>query len=934
MSDPVRLHGRDAELRATAAVTAAPGTEDAVLVVTGGPGAGRTALLAHAARAFRAGPVLRVRGVRGGTRLPYDGVRAVRSAVDALRPGAPVDVPAEPDAGVLLDLLRETAAGAPLLLCVDDVHLWDDASRAALGLAARRLRAAGPVCLLVTVAEHRAADPHLAGLPVLPLRPLPDAEAGALLDELTGGRTAAPVRAELLHAAEGNPALLHALVRRLSAAELSGQRALPWPLVDAETVRGLVDGGPDGPTAAHPDLLLVVAAAQQADPDGDGVRADPVLDALTRVAPPGEPAVRQVPGVLVPAGDRLRFTGTLLRRAVYLGARPDRRRAAHDALARTAEQYGDRLAELTHRALSVAGPSPLLADGLAAAADDPRVTASHRRRAAALARAAELTTDAAARAERWIAAAGHALLAGRPVTARRLLAEACADAAPDEVRGRATLLHGLLELSDGHVLDAHESLLWARSLLSARCPAQAREARIAAATAAWAAGDMTACRTALTPEPEPAADPDSTPGGDAEGATVAPLTVVSGGGEHLTEDYRLGMLALLEQRYEQAVPPLRRVVERAAGTGEPETLLRSASAALLLGDVSTGCRAGARALAAARARGPVTLVSRALEYLAYAELRAGRHARARAHAEEGLRAAHHCGQRNSAAHHHAVLALAASIEDEAALVAEQAEAALDTARRHGLTQAATLAEWALGRADLGRGRPAEAAARLGPLVRAGTRHGHFAVRMLAMPCHVEAAVLAGRPDEAGPVVEEFALWARFGADPQAPAQLARCRALLAPQDRADALYLRALTLHRAVGGDFEEARTQLLYAKWLRRRRRLREARDQLTEALVAFERCGAGAWAAQARGELRATGAAPAGESPGALSTRLTPQQQRVARHVAEGATNREVARILSVSTRTVDHHLRNVFAALGVRSRVELARMVEQSERPGAPR
>ncbi|MGW4230642.1 helix-turn-helix domain-containing protein, partial [Streptomyces sp. NPDC004980] len=56
-----------------------------------------------------------------------------------------------------------------------------------------------------------------------------------------------------------------------------------------------------------------------------------------------------------------------------------------------------------------------------------------------------------------------------------------------------------------------------------------------------------------------------------------------------------------------------------------------------------------------------------------------------------------------------------------------------------------------------------------------------------------------------------------------------------------------------------------------------------------------------------------------------LTPQQQRIARCVAEGATNREVALRLSVSPRTVDHHLRNVFAALGVRSRTELARLLD---------
>ncbi|NEB11930.1 LuxR family transcriptional regulator, partial [Streptomyces coelicoflavus] len=67
--------------------------------------------------------------------------------------------------------------------------------------------------------------------------------------------------------------------------------------------------------------------------------------------------------------------------------------------------------------------------------------------------------------------------------------------------------------------------------------------------------------------------------------------------------------------------------------------------------------------------GSEVLEPRALEYLAYAELRAGRHPQARAHAEEGLRAALRSGQRNTAAHHRAVLALAASIEEEPDVVA-------------------------------------------------------------------------------------------------------------------------------------------------------------------------------------------------------------------------------------------------------------------------
>ncbi|MGA5076988.1 LuxR C-terminal-related transcriptional regulator [Streptomyces griseoincarnatus] len=403
-----------------------------------------------------------------------------------------------------------------------------------------------------------------------------------------------------------------------------------------------------------------------------------------------------------------------------------------------------------------------------------------------------------------------------------------------------------------------------------------------------------------------------------------------------SRDHRDGMRAVLLARFDLAATPLRRVVDNGLHGSDPDHLLRSAAAALMLGDVTSARRAGARALAAARTTGSAALEPRALEYLAYAELRAGRHQLARTHAEEGLRAAERTGQRNTAAHHHAVLALAASIEGEADLVAEHAEAALRTARRHGLAQAATLAHWAVARADLGAGRPREAAQRLGPLVRPGARRGHFAVWMLAVPCFVEAAASAGRPQHAEAVVEDFVLWAACGADPQAPSQLLRCRALLAGPDTADELYLRALDRHDDTAGDFERARTELLYGKWLRRRRRLREARARLEEARLGFERCGAPLWAQQAAAELRAGGAAPnaapaASVGAGDLA-RLTPQQMRIARYVAAGATNREVALSLSVSTRTVDYHLRNVFATLGLRSRVELVRLVEQEEKTGA--
>jgi DNA-binding CsgD family transcriptional regulator len=51
-----------------------------------------------------------------------------------------------------------------------------------------------------------------------------------------------------------------------------------------------------------------------------------------------------------------------------------------------------------------------------------------------------------------------------------------------------------------------------------------------------------------------------------------------------------------------------------------------------------------------------------------------------------------------------------------------------------------------------------------------------------------------------------------------------------------------------------------------------------------------------------------------------LTEREADVAALVSKGLTNAEVAAELYVSVNTVEYHLRNVFAKLGIRSRREL--------------
>ncbi|WP_078968328.1 MULTISPECIES: helix-turn-helix transcriptional regulator [unclassified Streptomyces] len=840
-----RLYDRAAELAAVARLSAPTGTGDGgILFVTGGPGEGRSALLARAAGDF---PGTAHRVAAPGHRVPWSGARALFAALApgatdarrALRTARGEDGVAVAVSGLLGD--------RPVLLCLDDLHLWDAHSRAALAAAWRRgplPGRPGPRWLVSAARHHR--PPGVPGAETVRLGRLGPDGARALLGDLAAPPPAPPVVRRLVEEAAGHPGVLVSAVRRLGAAQLAGTAPLPEPPVDGAVLTEVYGGFLEHLPADSRRLLTVVALAGRTGEEGaatatrrlSGVAVDAVLDGARATRTPAEPLDGLVAdGLLRRVDGLLRFEDPFLGRAVLAAAPASRHREARRA-------------------------------------DVPR---------------AARTASALARGERH-----RADRLGPPAAVRAL--------AP-VVRGRSHLVRGLAALADGPVMDAHEALLRAAELLRDRAPAEASDARFLAMEAAWAGGDADACLVALDR------------GGDAGGTE---------------RDFLDGLGAALTLRFDEARPALARVVARDGAEDDPRLLLRAGSAALVLGDTAAAARVHARALARARAEHRTALLPRALEHLAYAELRDGRYSRAARTAREGLRAAEPTGQRNVAAHQHAVLALVASVAGDGDAVAEHAGLALDTARPHGLVQAATLAEWALARAELGRGLAAQAAARLVPLVRAGPRGGHFALRMLVVPCFVEAAVAAGRAAEAGAAAAEYAVWAGYGVDGAAPALLARCRALLARGEErgegGEAAYWfgEAVRRHDGCGNDFERARTLLAYGTWLRLRRRPGAARGPLRDALVTFERSAADGWADHARSELRATGGAGGGAADPTAWGLLTPQQQRIARLAAQGATNREIAGRLTLSPRTVDHHLRGVFARLGIRSRVELPGLV----------
>ncbi|MFI9485859.1 LuxR C-terminal-related transcriptional regulator [Promicromonospora sp. NPDC052451] len=159
------------------------------------------------------------------------------------------------------------------------------------------------------------------------------------------------------------------------------------------------------------------------------------------------------------------------------------------------------------------------------------------------------------------------------------------------------------------------------------------------------------------------------------------------------------------------------------------------------------------------------------------------------------------------------------------------------------------------------------------------------------------------------------------------------------QAQGETHFARALADSRSTTWPFERARVQLDLGAWLRRQRRVTEARPHLVDAHNTFERLGAAPFARRAGAELRAAGVRAdlasggwstprdsASSGTGQLSV-LTPQQRQIVLLAAEGLTNREIAERLYLSPRTVGMHLYRVFPLLGVTSRNQLRDVVDRS-------
>jgi DNA-binding CsgD family transcriptional regulator len=225
--------------------------------------------------------------------------------------------------------------------------------------------------------------------------------------------------------------------------------------------------------------------------------------------------------------------------------------------------------------------------------------------------------------------------------------------------------------------------------------------------------------------------------------------------------------------------------------------------------------------------------------------------------------------------------------------------------------------------ELWSGRPEVAHELLAPrrrwVIESGPWHVSWVILYL-WSSDIEALVALNRLDDAQQVLDDFLERATAYPNPHGVAIARRCEGLVlaarGDRERAiDALDV-ALVQHARRCVPLDLGRTLLEKGSLERRAKRKTAAKQTLERALSVLEPLGAECWASRARDELGRIGLRRTVVSEG-----LTPAQERVAHLAVTGATNREIARTLYMSGRTVEAHLTKIYRELGIRSRAQLA-------------
>ncbi len=862
----MRAAGRDVE---TATVL---GLTSGVLVVTGEPGAGKSTLLDLAADTASTGRrVLRVTGGRSESTLPFSGLhqllRPVLDEVDGL--------PERQRSALLGAIGLGTGAPDRLLIAVAVLALLSE-------LGER-------VPVLVVVDDVRWIDGGSRDVLSFVARRIDDEPLALLVgarDEtefpgfpLVALGPLAPLAAAALLDAQPSPptgtlrvrVLAQAAGNPLALVELARAGCADDDILPlTERLERVYAADLDRLPAATREALLLVAA-DTAD-----------LIATTRAAAlaPAEEA-----GLVRLTGGRVRFRHPLVRSAIYHSAPLAARDQAHRTLADLLAAEPDRSA--WHLAAATTGPDEHVAAALEATADRARRRGGHAAAAGALERAAELSPSPDDRARRLVLAAGAAVHTGQAQWV-----EALATTAGTLTDDPFLLATAALRVGQVLTLTSRHAAAMALLMRAADEPTLTGQALAAAAVTSFYSGD----------DHDRALVRDRSDGDPWTSAVVDPH----------------------ENRAELAarIPEL---VERA---GEDHGLLMTLGAmAWLLDETALAVRIFDDALHRWRAAGriPTGLGCSA----GWAYLDHGQWAQARLAAAGAAALSADANLPHLTAATLTLEATAVVLSGDTATARDLAGRALATIDPSTSRAVGARARWALGMAAVADGDHVTAYEQFRLLFTADGEPVHHHFSFVALAELTAAAVRTGHDADAAEILHRAEKRLAGNTSARTHALLHRSRALLEPDD-AETHFREALGDPLGEQWPFERAQVLLDYGEWLRRRRRITEARPRLTAANEVFRRLGARPWLDRAQGELRAAGIDSEPAAPDAL-TALTPQQQQIIRLAARGLTNREIGERLFLSPRTVGSHLYRSFPKLGITGRAQLRDIVDAAATTG---
>jgi DNA-binding CsgD family transcriptional regulator len=891
------------------------------LVLSGEPGVGKTALLEYIVEQAPECRLARTAGVQSEMELVFAGLHQLLAPMldyadrlpspqrDALRTAFGLGTAPAPDRFLIglaaLSLLSEVAAERPLICLVDDEQWLDRASAQILSFVARRLDEES----VALVFAARETNDDLVGLPELVVGGLREGEARELLESMLAGPLDARVRDQIVSESRGNPLALLEMVRNSAPAELAGGFGLPSEVLVTSRIEESFRRRLDGLPCESRNLVRLAAA----DPLGDPVL---VWRAAERLGIPADASAPATASGLLEFGPRVRFCHPLMRSAAYRSSSPEERREHHRALAAVTDPKRDPDRRAWHRAQATTGPDAEVAQELEESADRAQARGGAAAAAAFLERSGMLTPEPALRAQRLLAAAKAKRDAGALDAALGLLV--AVEAGPLVPLQAAELQHqrGQIAFDQRRAADAVRLLLDAAQRLEPLGADSARETHLEAMRAAiWAA--------------------DLTSPGDLRKVAEAARAAPSGPALSRAVDVRLDAFAVrFTDGYAAAVPLLTRSLELSLAL--PEHIDQIRRSQWLVGSMASDIIAtelwdaealhvlSSRQVQFARHTGALVQLQFALNLLAWSHLLAGESNAAVLLLEEDRLIAEATGNPE---HFYAAIGLAAWQGQEAE-ASELIQTSLQEAKSRGLGRIANYVTYAssvlhngVGRHDAARDAALQA----------------FEADVIGFGCFIvpELAEAASRTgDEA--LVETALEWLgeRTRAIPSewALGIEALVRALIGSGDAADQNYRQSIALLGKTRLRVQLARAHLLYGEWLRRERRMLDARAQLRTAHSMLDSMGIEAFAERARRELLATGET-ARKRTVETHHQLTPQEARIAQLAREGLSNPEIGTRLFISPRTVQYHLRKVFIKLDITSRSELGHVLPSDSTKVSP-